>query len=184
MSNVKSTFEAPGSIEPPGIIGRIVRLLLGFICLDLFVQIVDDISGMIERGWPLNFASIFTVFLGFFLLKPVINIGFTAKLKYIPQIIVGSITITILAFQWVNDLPLFDKAFTAFLMSWMSYVYGHLGLSFVVAAVIRTPGCEMRSLPHLWSKLSGKESVVHYCPGPLTPIDNWERKFKSSTNGK
>lgn len=178
MTTEERTFEKPGSIEPPGKIGRIVRFVLGYFCLDLFVQIVDDIPGMIERGWPVNLVSIGSVILGFYLIKPVVNIGFTVQLRYLPQILVGSLTLAVLLYQWAAGMPLFGQLFTAFLMLWMSYVFGHLGLSFVVAAIISTPGCEMRSLPHLWSKISGKASLEHYCPGPLTPIDNWERRLK------
>lgn len=65
-------------------------------------------------------------------------------------------------------------------MLWMSYVFGHLGVSFVVAAIIRTPGCEMRGLPHLWSKLTGSESLEHYCPGFLAPLDKWEKTLKQN----
>lgn len=178
MSQSKRTFENPGSIEPPGFIGRLVRLFLGLICLDLFIQIVDDIPGMIERGWPVNLVSICIVFLGFYLLKPVVNIGFTLNLKWRPQVLVVFITSLTMLYQWSIGEPIFGHTFTAFLMLWMAYVFVHLGTSFVLASIIRTPGCEMRSIPHLWSKISKKESLEHYCPGPLTPIDNWEkRKF-------
>jgi hypothetical protein len=178
MDNKARTFEPAGSLEPPGTIGRVVRLLLGVICIDLVVQIVDDIPGMIARGWPLNPLSICAIFLGFYLLKPVVNIGFTTRLKYLPQIIVAAISVVLVLVQWLSSQPLFGPTFTVFLMLWMSYVFVHLGLSFVIAAAIKTPGCEMRSIPHLWSKLSGQPSLEHYCPGPLTPIDNWEQKLK------
>jgi hypothetical protein len=177
--NMSGSFEEPGSIKPPGLIGRLVRFLLGYICLDLFIQIVDDIPGMIERGWPVNPVSICTIILGLYLLKPVINIGFTVKFKWLPQLIVIGLTLLTMLYHWLMAESIFGNVFTAFLMLWMAYVFGHLGLSFVLAAVIKTPGCEMRSIPHLWSKISGKKTLEHYCPGPLTPIDEWEiRLFK------
>lgn len=178
MIDQERSFEAAGSIDPPGVIGRIVRFILGYICIDLFIQIVDDIPGMIERGWPVNPVSIGSVLLGLYLLRPVINIGFTLRIKYLPQLVVVAISTMILSYQWLSELPLFGSEFTVFLMIWMAYVFGHLGISFVVAAVIRTPGCEMRGLPHLWSKLTGRESIEHYCPGPLAPLDKWEKTLK------
>lgn len=63
-----------------------------------------------------------------------------------------------------------------FLLVWLAYFSAHLGLSFVVSAVIATPGCEMRSLPHLWTLITGRATKEHYCPGPLDPIDRWERQ--------
>ncbi|MCW8834451.1 MAG: hypothetical protein OQK09_14740 [Colwellia sp.] len=178
MIDQERSFEAAGSVEPPGIIGRIVRFILGYFCLDLFIQIVNDIPGMIERGWPINFVSMLSIILGFYLLRPVINIGFTLHSKFIPQFVVAVISVIILVYQWLLELPLFGFEFTVFLMFWMSYVFGHLGISFVVAAIIRTPGCEMRGLPHLWSKITGKKSLEHYCPGPLAPLDRWEKTLK------
>jgi hypothetical protein len=57
---------------------------------------------------------------------------------------------------------------------WLLYTLGHLGVSFVLAAVIATPGCEMRSLPQLGAKLRRRTTDMHYCPGILTPVDRWE----------
>ncbi len=182
MKDDKRSFVEPGSIEPPGPVGRLVRLVLGLICLDLVRQIIDDIPGMIERGWPVNPVSICTIFLGFYLLKPVTNIGFTVNLKYLPQLLVGAVSVAALVIGWLVEGVLFGQMFTASLMLWMTYVFGHLGISFVLAALLKTPGCEMRSIPHLWSKLSGRKSPEHHCPGPLTPLDNWERrKFSKRT---
>lgn len=62
MIDQERSFEAAGSIEPSGVIGRMVRFILGYICLDLFIQIIDDIPGMIERGWPVNFISMLSIF--------------------------------------------------------------------------------------------------------------------------
>ena len=100
MSNCMNTYLEPGSIEPPRIIGRIVRLLLGIICLDLVWQIVDDIPGMIERGWPLNLVSICTIALGFYLIKPVVKLGFSVKWAWLVQISTLTITLLTLGLDW------------------------------------------------------------------------------------
>ena len=184
MSEVKASFESSGSIQPPLIIGRLVRFFLGIICLDLFRQIVDDIPGMIERGWPVNPISLCTIALGFYLIKPVVNIGYTANIKYWPQVVVGALTVAILIYQQIVNDRVFGSVHTAFLMFWMGYVFAHLGASFVIAAIIRTPGCEMRAVPHLWSWLHGTRSLEHYCPGPLTRLDSWERKQKNFRNSE
>lgn len=184
MTDQERSFEVPGSIEPPGFIGRIVRFILGYVCLDLFIQIVDDIPGMIERGWPVNIISVGSIFLGFYLIRPVFNIGFTLNTKFFPQLVIATISITILIYQWLLDLSLFGFEFTVFLMIWMAYVFGHLGISFIIAAIIRTPGCEMRGIPHLLSKLTGTESLEHYCPGPLAPLDKWEKTLKRNNSSE
>lgn len=171
------TYLEPGSIEPPRIIGRIVRLLLGIICLDLVWQIIDDIPGMIERGWPVNFVSICTIALGFYLIKPVVNLGFSIKWAWLVQLSILTITLLTLGLVWQDKDSQNWEYITAWLMLWMTYVYGHLGLSFVLSAIIKTPGCEMRSIPHLWGILSGNKSLEHHCPGFIKSIDRWESKL-------
>ena len=57
---------------------------------------------------------------------------------------------------------------------WLSYVYGHLGLSLLIASVIGTPGCEMRAIPHLSTIVTGRETAEHYCPGFFNGLDKWE----------
>ncbi|MCW8875634.1 MAG: hypothetical protein OQJ89_13555 [Kangiellaceae bacterium] len=178
MDTVKDAYQEHGSIEPPRIIGRIVRLLLGVVCLDLVRQIVDDIPGMIERGWPVNLVAICTVFLGLYLLRPVLNLGFTLKNNYWAQILVFATTLAILIYEWLSGGPMFGRVFTAFLMLWMTYVFGHLGISFVLSAIIKTPGCEMRAIPHLWTIVTGKQSFEHHCPGFIRNIDEWEQNRK------
>jgi hypothetical protein len=60
---------------------------------------------------------------------------------------------------------------------WEVYLFAHLGLSFVLAAVIGTPGCEMRAFHDLYSRITGNPTKEHYCPvGPLHPIDQWEAR--------
>ena len=177
MDTIKGTYLESGSIEPPRIIGRIVRLLLGLVCLDLVRQIVDDIPGMIERGWPVNLIAICTVILGFYLIRPVMNLGFTLKNNYWGQIFVFISTVTILIIEWATGGPIFGKIFTAFLMIWMTYVFGHLGISFVLSAIIKTPGCEMRALPHFWTILTQRKTAEHHCPGFIKNIDEWEKRI-------
>jgi hypothetical protein len=58
---------------------------------------------------------------------------------------------------------------------WSAYLYTHLGLSFIISALIATPGCEMRAFHDLYSRITGIQTKEHYCPvGPLHPIDQWE----------
>ena len=59
---------------------------------------------------------------------------------------------------------------------WLVYFYLHLGISFVLAAAIATPGCEMRAIPDLYGRLTGRRAEEHHCPaGFLTGLDAWER---------
>jgi hypothetical protein len=58
----------------------------------------------------------------------------------------------------------------------MIYIYIHLGLSFLLSALLATPGCEMRAIPHLVGIVRGKSTQEHYCPGMIDGLDRWERE--------
>ena len=63
------------------------------------------------------------------------------------------------------------------------YVYAHLGLSFLLSAILATPGCEMRAIPHLAGILTRAPAREHYCPGFLDNVDRWERARHSPQSG-
>ena len=56
------------------------------------------------------------------------------------------------------------------------YTFGHLGVSFVLAAFLATPGCEMRAMPDLLGRLTGRMAQEHHCPAFIQPLDNWETR--------
>ena len=60
--------------------------------------------------------------------------------------------------------------------TWMIVIYGHLGISFVLATLLATPGCEMRAIPQLLGMASGKQAAEHYCPAFIDKIDHWEHQ--------
>ena len=55
------------------------------------------------------------------------------------------------------------------------YILVHLGLSFLLSALLATPGCEMRAIPHLVGVVGGKPTREHYCPGFIDGVERWER---------
>jgi hypothetical protein len=62
------------------------------------------------------------------------------------------------------------------IFGWHTF-YGHLGIAFVLSAIIATPGCEMRSIPDLFGRVIGKPSEEHHCPAAfITKIDEWEHR--------
>jgi hypothetical protein len=104
----------------------------------------------------------------------VVNIGFRKDWKRWPQIFVlasagGLIVIDLIVFGRIWAPPL-----ATFIWAWLIHFTRHLGASFVLSAVLATPGCEMRVIPGFMARLTGKSSAEHYCPGPLDRIDRWE----------
>jgi hypothetical protein len=115
------------------------------------------------------------VFAGLFLVSYVINIGFSRPWKKWPAIVSAGV------FLVLAGVGIFSEGFveTAFLARgiwvWELYIFLHLGIAFVIAGIIGTPGCEMRAFHDLYSRVSGMPTEEHYCPvGPLHLIDRWE----------
>lgn len=110
----------------------------------------------------------------------VVNIGFTKSWGHRPllvsAIVLGAIACVAFLVTGSFDNPIFGIS----LNLWIAYFYGHLGVSFVLAAIIATPGCEMRSIPELVGKATGRASEEHHCPaGFITQIDEWEQRRTS-----
>ena len=164
-----------GSLKRPGVIGRLVRLTLGAACLFAFYHVMEN--------WELILYAPVTILPEFMLIaisalcivNYVVNIGFGRNWGIYPSLVTIGTLVTAGSMAWiVTGSP--NHYFLGFvLLLWLSYFYLHLGLSFVIAAAIATPGCEMRSLPELFGKFTGKPAKEHQCPVSfITRIDEWE----------
>ena len=166
-----------GTLARPGPIGRLFRLVLSILCLYVF--------GEIFYYWSWTTAEPFSTLdnRALLLLAPlcvfnyVVNIGFTKSWGVHPLLF--SIVILLvfggiaLLLSGSIDSPIFGIT----LNLWFAYFYGHLGLSFVLAAIIATPGCEMRAIPELAGRASGRVTEEHHCPaGFITQLDEWEHR--------
>lgn len=174
----QTTFVKPGTLVKPGPIGRIVRLLLGVWCCYGAVHFAESPGDFLRQD-----AAPADLFIGpalaFWLLPPVVNLGWGVNWKNRPRLVFlllcGAAVVADLAFYgafWAPPLGL---------LLWIVTVYtlGHLGVSFLLAVFLATPGCEMRAIPDLIGRLRGRKALEHHCPGPFTPLDNWEAKLRS-----
>lgn len=175
MKNVYK-FDESGTLPKPGWIGRLVRLLMAALMFYLLYVVYLNFNNFV-KGAPDQAILWFMVLLAFFLLSPVVNIGFGKLWGNQPQswflimlyilIMVGILTKNA---HWTLE--------TAYLILGLQiYVFSHLGISFLLASILATPGCEMRSIPHLYSIIFGIKSREHYCPGMLDSVDKWEIKL-------
>ncbi|SDD66467.1 hypothetical protein [Kordiimonas lacus] len=115
------------------------------------------------------------IVIGLVLVSYVINIGFSRSWKKWPAAVSAVILMGFALMGYMQaghiETPLLAQAVHVGEL----YIFSHLGLAFVVAALIRTPGCEMRAFHHLFSLVTGTPIKEHHCPiGPLGPIDRWE----------
>ncbi len=167
----------PGSLARPGPLGRLVRFALGALCLFALWDIVQHAETTITQPFSSldNLALLILAPLCIF--NYVVNIGFSKSWGFRPLAV--SLAILALAagiallISGSFDHPIFGVP----LILWLGYFYGHLGIAFILSAVIATPGCEMRSIPELIGRASGKASEEHHCPAAfIGKIDEWELK--------
>ncbi|VAW00003.1 hypothetical protein MNBD_ALPHA06-2307 [hydrothermal vent metagenome] len=116
---------------------------------------------------------------GLFLVNFVINIGYSRAWKNWPVIISAALLLAAAGFGFASQGTVQTPVLASTLFFWEFYIFLHLGVSFVLAGILATPGCEMRAPFHLFSLLTGKTTKEHHCPvGPLNALDKWERERK------
>jgi len=175
MATTDLKLDEPGTLPRPGPLGRFVRLGFGLMCTWYVVGLfaVND-NLMVEQGHirPLVWNGVFA---GMVLISYVINIGFSRAWKKWPAIACGVVFLLIAANGYLLGGTIETEMLARAIWLWEVYLFSHLGAAFVIAALIGTPGCEMRAFHDLYSRLSGKATAEHHCPiGPLQSIDQWE----------
>jgi len=164
-----------GSLPKPGVIGRLVRLAFGILSLYYIFglwAIRHDLMMGTTSIRPLVWNGILPAL---FLMSYVVNIGLSRAWKKWPAVIGLGITMIAGMYGYVQTGQYGTLVLARTLWALELYVFTHLGLSFVLAALLATPGCEMRAAQHLYSKLTGMPAKEHHCPiGPLNGIDKWE----------
>ena len=170
-----------GSLSRPGPVGRLVRLSLGVACLYALWELVSVASVFIQRPIELlpNLALMILVVLCVF--NYVVNIGFSKDWKPYPTLLSLAIFGLVAGMSYLLSGSASSPMLGVLIIGWMFYFYAHLGISFVLAAALATPGCEMRAIPELFGRLTKTQTKEHHCPSSIiSGIDRWERS-RSST---
>lgn len=171
---------AQGTLIRPGPLGRSVRLIIGLLCLYVVFEIIRYWGPTSHRPIATLDERVLILLAPLCVTNYVINIGFTKSWGRRPLMIS---VLALIACAAVSALltgkgegPILGVP----LNLWLIYFYGHLGTSFVLAAVLGTPGCEMRAIPELLGRARGEASEEHHCPAAfITKIDEWEKRRRS-----
>ncbi len=176
-SKLETRFEKHGSLHPPGPVGRLVRLGLGVLTALPVVSLLPQARTLLAlTEVPTHFTWWLAVGLGLWVFPYVINIGFTASWRAWPRRVATAALAASIAVSLGVTGATWSPVAGAVFLAWIVYTYGHLPLSFLLSAAIATPGCEMRAIPHLWTRVTGRATKQHYCPGVLDSVDNWETR--------
>ncbi len=166
-----------GSLDRPGPVGRLVRLTLGIVCMYALYTLLLYWQTIIQAPISVLPDIAVMVFATIFIINYVVNIGFGKSWGRWPSYLAVGSSLLLAAIAWLLfGTP--DHALPGTVMwAWMAYFFAHLGLSFVLSAIIATPGCEMRAIPELIGRMSGRSAAEHHCPASfITNIDAWESK--------
>ncbi|MCH8202383.1 MAG: hypothetical protein IH996_04705 [Proteobacteria bacterium] len=182
MSLAEATnFVEQGSLAKPLIIGRLVRAMLGGLSLYGVYQLTVAWPFILENGLPADNPSVWAAAaLAFWLMPPVINIGFSLNTRRLSRWIIVGVSLALGAYHYFSAGAVLGYALGVFTTAWIYYLFVHLGFSLVLAALLATPGCEMRSIPHLWTLVTGRATKEHYCPGFFDRLDRWERQRQAT----
>lgn len=177
MATTDLKLDEPGSLPHPGPIGRIARLGFGAACLWYLYGLIQVSGGLMGADGHMRSLVWNGIFIGLFLISYVVNIGFSRAWKKWPAIVSAGAFLVIAGFGYLTAGTPETEVLGRSIWLWEFYLFSHLGIAFVVAAVIGTPGCEMRAFHDLYSRITGTPTKEHYCPvGPLHPIDQWESR--------
>jgi len=175
MATTDLKLDEPGTLPRPGPVGRLARLLFGAMCLWHVYGLIMIAGGIVSPTGNIRSMIWNGVILGLFLVSYVVNIGYSRSWKTWPAIVSATVFAAVALVGYLISGTVETVMLARLLWSWELYVFAHLGLAFLLAATIGTPGCEMRAFHDLYSRISGVRTKEHYCPvGPLHPIDQWE----------
>ncbi len=150
-----------------------MALLIGKLVYDWVMYIdVGDIANPFVLIW---------VAVSVALAPYVVNIGFGVNLGAKPRYLLILIWSVGAIAGYLVEGVVVGRFLWATVEATQIYIYGHLGVSFLLSAILATPGCEMRAIPHLFGKISGSGSKEHYCPGFIDKVDRWERRRRQGS---
>ncbi len=177
MATTDLKLDEPGSLPRPGPVGRLLRLALGILCLWHVYGLIQVSGNLMGTDGSIRPLILNGVIIGLFLVSYIVNIGFSRAWKKWPAVISAAALAIIAGIGYALEGMIETNLLARSIWSWQLYVFSHLGLAFIIAGAIGTPGCEMRAFHDLYSRLTGVPTKEHYCPvGPLHPIDQWEAR--------
>lgn len=177
MKTTDLKLDEPGSLPRPRVIGRIVRLGFGALCLSQVLGLTQVSGDLIGADGNIRSVVWNGIVIGLLLISYVVNIGFSRAWKKWPAITSAGAFLAIAAYGYLTAGTIETSLLARAAWVWELYVFSHLASAFVLAAVIGTPGCEMRAFHDLYSRITGTPTKEHYCSiGPLHSIDQWEAR--------
>jgi hypothetical protein len=167
--------ELPG----PGPIGLTIRVVLGVIAIYAFIDLLTEWSGFLKRD-PIESERYYTVFT-LCLLADVFNIGLRRRWRAWPIVVFLVVAAVMGATGYLATGEVWTTPLAAWVFAADVLVFTALVISFPVAIVTRTPGCEFNAIPRLVARLRGTVDVeTRRCLLRIDALDG-ERPLRGRT---
>ena len=140
---MKTAYEQAGSYPAPALLGRTIRFLAGAVILYLaFTDPVEHWRAItrVREGWEVPWGVLPVALIALWLLPAVVDRTFTLRWGYRWPLLFGGLVVTAAAFDFVSYGSLWGPPLGWLVLSLMWLVFGLLGLSFIIGAVLATPG--------------------------------------------
>src|SRR5215472_8783052 len=136
---------APGPevLPAPRVIGRTVRIVISAVLLYSFVGLLRQAPDILaaRSGWSIPRGSWWVGAIVFILALPMVfNTGFGRRWGRWPQLVYVLLLCGAALWDWLAYGSLWAPPLGFIVLLLFLYVFGHTGLSFLVAGVAATPG--------------------------------------------
>lgn len=151
MATTDLKLQAPGTLATPGMIERLTRLIFGLLCLLYVFNLLLETYSLLDSKHQIRPLLWNGLLPALFLVSYVINIGYSRHWGKWPAIVSALFLATTALVGFLIDGVWESALLARTLWLWEVYLFLHLGLSFLLASILATPGCEMRAFFHLYS---------------------------------
>jgi hypothetical protein len=161
----------------PGPVGLLIRVVLGVAAVYALVELVTkwdifrDLNLIESDFW---FITLFTLCL----LADVFNIGLRRRWGPWPIVVFLAGAGVLGAVGYLTSREVWTTALAAWVYAGDLLVFAALSVSFPVAIITRTPGCELNALPRLVARLRGRaDAETRRCLLGVDLLDRQPRRL-------
>jgi hypothetical protein len=170
---MERTAERPGlQLSPPGPLGLAVRLILGGLSIYWFVALLTKWNVFLELD-PIESDRFYTVFT-LWLLPEVFNITFRRRWGIWPTVVFVAGGAALAGAGVLIGGEVWNPVLAGWVYAGDLLVFAALAVSFPVAIVTRSPGCELDGLPRLVAGPLDRAVERPRCAVGLDSLDRWE----------
>lgn len=167
------------TLAPAGLFGRLGKMLMGIAQVAFVFTLVTNLQFITADGPPRSLSFWLVVVLAFYLFNWAVNLGFNRTWGKNPLRVAMAATAVAGLVGFLVQGQLWSAPLAAVVSLVAGYVHGHVGVCHILAAIMGTPGCEMRVFSDIACRFTGKTPKLARCPGIWSRIDEMEAAWRA-----